>query len=296
MRVIRKNVEALLYQDIKSLWEDASSSRSVYFRFSTLQADLSELHSAFVDLCSKLFPLDISSIYICHDGDVFLISDSFTQRHVNKIMSALSGFGSDVGSKGNLTSIAEIRVSWNHLREVLIAKIDHYKIYQERLLRQKKAEVKKVSRETTFNTLDKDLISSLSMRREMRDTAVVMVVEDDPFTQKLVSNSLGKGDYDLEVSGDGQGAIMMYVNKAPDILFLDIGLPDIDGHDVLKKLFEIDPSAFVVMFSGNGDRDNVMKAIELGAKGFVGKPFTKDKLFQYINKSPFIQSKKRKGE
>ena len=49
------------------------------------------------------------------------------------------------------------------------------------------------------------------------------------------------------------------------------------------------------MFSGNGDRDNVLKAIELGAKGFVGKPFTKDKLFQYIEKSPFIQEKSRQG-
>ena len=84
---------------------------------------------------------------------------------------------------------------------------------------------------------------------------------------------------------------MNYVNKAPDVLFLDIGLPDINGHDVLERLFKLDPQAYVVMFSGNGDRENVLKAVELGAKGFVGKPFTQEKLIQYIEKSPFIQEK-----
>ena len=96
------------------------------------------------------------------------------------------------------------------------------------------------------------------------------------------------------MTGDGQGALMGYVNKAPDVLFLDIGLPDIDGHAVLEKIFKLDPDAYVVMFSGNKDRDNVMKAVELGAKGFVGKPFTSEKLLQYIQKSPFIQAKQKK--
>ena len=87
---------------------------------------------------------------------------------------------------------------------------------------------------------------------------------------------------------------MSYVNKAPDVLFLDIGLPDINGHEVLEKLFKLDPDAYVVMFSGNGDKENIMKAVELGAKGFVGKPFSQEKLLQYIQKSPFIQEKQKR--
>jgi FixJ family two-component response regulator len=50
------------------------------------------------------------------------------------------------------------------------------------------------------------------------------------------------------------------------------------------------------MFSGNGDRPNVLKAVQLGAKGFIGKPFSRDKIFQYINKSPFIAGKKSKEQ
>ncbi len=132
------------------------------------------------------------------------------------------------------------------------------------------------------------------MRREARKTSAIMVVEDDAFTQKLIQNTI-KDTHKLSIAGDGQGAIMTYVNKAPDVLFLDIGLPDIDGLKVLEKIFKIDPHAYVVMFSGNGDKKNILKAIELGAKGFIGKPFTKDKIFQYINKSPHIQRKSKQG-
>jgi len=118
-------------------------------------------------------------------------------------------------------------------------------------------------------------------------------VEDDLFSQRLVANVL-QSKFELTMAEDGQGAIMGYVKHAPDVLFLDIGLPDIDGHAVLEKLFQIDPQAYVVMFSGNGDKENVMKAITLGAKGFVGKPFSEDKLLQYIHKSPFIQARQPK--
>jgi two-component system chemotaxis response regulator CheY len=75
------------------------------------------------------------------------------------------------------------------------------------------------------------------------------------------------------------------------VLFLDIGLPDIDGLKVLERIFKLDPQAYVVMFSGNGSKEHIMRAVELGARGFVGKPFTKEKLFQYIEKSPFVQAR-----
>ena len=74
-----------------------------------------------------------------------------------------------------------------------------------------------------------------------------------------------------------------------DVLVLDINLPDIEGFDVLAKLRQIDPEGYIVMLSGNGDRENVIRAIEQGAKGFVGKPFSPKKLTDYIFKSPWVQ-------
>ena len=100
--------------------------------------------------------------------------------------------------------------------------------------------------------------------------------------------------YKVYATQDGQGAVLNYLNKAPDVVFLDIDLPDMSGHDVLSKIFALDPEAYIIMFSGNGDRGNVLKAIERGAKGFVGKPFSQDKLTHYIQKSPFVKIKTQK--
>ena len=121
-----------------------------------------------------------------------------------------------------------------------------------------------------------------------------MVVDDDLFTQRLVKNSISKHG-DVVFAADGCRALELYVAKAPDILFLDIELPDTTGHEVLEKIFQLDPHAFVVMLSGNGDRDNVLKAVEIGASGFVGKPFPRNRLCQYIEKSPFIIKKQEEN-
>ena len=64
-----------------------------------------------------------------------------------------------------------------------------------------------------------------------------------------------------------------------------------NGHDILAKILALDSEAFIVMLTGQGSRDNVLRAVEAGAKGFVGKPFTPDKLHSYTQKCPFIRDK-----
>ena len=130
------------------------------------------------------------------------------------------------------------------------------------------------------------------MRREKREKPGILVVEDDPFSQRLVSKSL-EDNFDIYAAVTGQEAVSAYIRHAPDMVFLDIGLPDASGLDVLLKIFEIDAQAHIVMLSGSGSRDNILKAVENGAKGFVGKPFTREKLLQYINKCPFVQAKQK---
>lgn len=193
-----------------------------------------------------------------------------------------------------LTTLFEIGTSWKNLSALANKKIENLKILRRQQNQKTKETVQSVSRDETLGNIDQDLLSSLAMRRAMRERTEVMIVEDDPFSIKLVQNSL-KGMYDLSMAHDGQGAILTYTLKAPDVLFLDIGLPDIDGHKVLEEIFKRDPDAYVVMLSGNGDKDNIMKAVQRGAKGFIGKPFTKEKLLQYIDRSPHILDKIRRN-
>jgi two-component system chemotaxis response regulator CheY len=138
-----------------------------------------------------------------------------------------------------------------------------------------------------------DLIATIAARREHRQIPIIFMIEDDLFTQQIVSKVVG-GEFNLLAVQKGRDAGFMYALHAPDIVFLDIGLPDISGQLVLQELLEIDPDAYTVMLSAQGSRDNVIQSAEKGARGFIGKPFTPDRLLQCIYKSPFIQAKKKK--
>ena len=66
------------------------------------------------------------------------------------------------------------------------------------------------------------------------------------------------------------------------IIFLDINMPAVSGHDFLSKIFEMDPKAFVVVISGHDDQYNISKAGYLGSRGFMSKPFAFDEMDSYI--------------
>jgi len=75
---------------------------------------------------------------------------------------------------------------------------------------------------------------------------------------------------------------MQYMTYQPDVVFLDINLPDKNGYEVLQWIMRNDPGANVVMFSSNDHMDNITDALDAGASGFIGKPFIKKQLLDYI--------------
>jgi len=147
--------------------------------------------------------------------------------------------------------------------------------------------------ETKEQLFNLDLVRSIGLRRKKRMVADILVVEDDAFLQRLVSNLFTK-DFRVTSARSGADALDLYIQQAPDVMFLDIGLPDTSGHNILARILELDPDAYIVMLSGQGSRENVLHAMERGAKGFIGKPFTPEKLFSYVHKCPFVQEKQKK--
>ncbi len=293
MKVIGKNTEKQLIEDLKDLWMSSKSYRCAVIKFSQITFSCNKWEAILLHETRTHLLDEVDKIYFCLDNDVYITSKTFTQKKLNVFLTHLKHKLSSASLQG-LATLFEVNTEWPRLRSMCERKIEDILILKNKAQQQREEELDTVDHEQTLKTINKDLLSSLEMRREARNNSLVMVVEDDPFTQKLIKNTI-KNTHELSIVSDGQGAVMTYVNKAPDIIFLDIGLPDIDGLSVLQKIFEIDPNAYVIMFSGNGDKENILKAISLGAKGFVGKPFTKDKIYQYINKSPFIQIKDKQG-
>ena len=123
--------------------------------------------------------------------------------------------------------------------------------------------------------------------RATRRENVILVADDDMYMRTLVKKAIGPTCTVAEAA-DGKDVIEAYRRSVPDIVLLDIHMPNIDGTELLQKILALDPKAWVVMLSADSSRENVKNTTHSGAKGFLTKPFTKEKLQEYLNKCPTI--------
>jgi two-component system chemotaxis response regulator CheY len=119
--------------------------------------------------------------------------------------------------------------------------------------------------------------------RQYRNFPDIMIVEDQVFTQRLLLNILGNL-YKCITVEKGAEAIEKYARFAPDIVLLDIGIPDINGHELATFLKDIDPNAYIIMVTANNYAKDVKSALDNSVKGYIVKPFTKDKILDTIAK------------
>jgi two-component system chemotaxis response regulator CheY len=116
--------------------------------------------------------------------------------------------------------------------------------------------------------------------------ARVLVVDDAAFMRKMVSDALAKGGHEVVgQAGNGVEAIARYNELKPDLVTLDITMPEKDGLAALADIMGSDPSARVVMCSALGQESKVLEAIKLGAKDFVVKPFQPDRVIEAVGKA-----------
>lgn len=297
MTITYDNAERMLYAVIDDVRVKAPSLRCIVFRLSKIPH---RPHNALEKLVSAAEEVmdDISThFFVCEDGDVFALSRHVTSKLFEKLLSHPTLKNWLASPHGEPAHLFEVGVDGDIIQTLLQPKID-IKDHSLREQQRKKEEAERalahMMAERVLNPdISQEKVETISLRREQRTKPHILVVEDDPFTQKLVGRALGTL-YDVFYADSAAQAVQLYVRHAPDILFLDIGLPDVDGHTVLQKILDMDRHAYVVMLSGNGNKENVIKAVQNGAKGFVGKPFTKIRLEEYIQKSPFMCQKLQK--
>ena len=113
--------------------------------------------------------------------------------------------------------------------------------------------------------------------------ARVMIVDDTMFMRASIKQMLEKNGH--EVAGEasnGREAIETYTLVKPDLVLMDITMPDMDGLEALRQIKERDPNAKVIMCTAMGQQAMVAKAVEYGAQQFIVKPFQADRLMQAI--------------
>ncbi|WP_232677088.1 response regulator [Nocardioides sp. R-C-SC26] len=109
----------------------------------------------------------------------------------------------------------------------------------------------------------------------------VLVVDDDPAMRRTLSINLRTRDYDVETAADGRSALQIVEERMPDVVLLDLGLPDLDGVSVLRRL-RGSSDVPVIVVSARTEPDDKVEALDLGADDFVTKPFSIEELLARI--------------
>ncbi len=113
----------------------------------------------------------------------------------------------------------------------------------------------------------------------------VLIVDDAAFMRMMIKNILTKNGYDVVAEAEnGQIAVELYKNFKPDLVTMDITMPEMNGIEGVKEILNIDPNANVIMCSAMGQQSMVMEAIQAGAKDFIVKPFQQDRILQAMER------------
>lgn len=112
-----------------------------------------------------------------------------------------------------------------------------------------------------------------------------LIVDDDKSSRELL-NSILRTQFGAMVvtASDSTDALRKYREKKPDVIWLDIDMPDSDGFETLKMIMKLMPEQYVVMVSGHSSVDFVKKSLELGARGFIVKPFSTGKVKEAVER------------
>jgi len=113
----------------------------------------------------------------------------------------------------------------------------------------------------------------------------VLIVDDAAFMRMLLKDIVSKAGY--EVAGEavnGADAVEKYKELKPDIVTMDITMPEMNGIEAIKKIKEIDPNAKIIVCSAMGQQAMVVEAIQAGAKDFIVKPFQHGRVIEALQK------------
>ncbi|MGB3907045.1 MAG: response regulator [Methanomethylovorans sp.] len=115
--------------------------------------------------------------------------------------------------------------------------------------------------------------------------AKVMIVDDAAFMRMVIKDILIKNGHEVVAEAvDGLDAVNKYPQVKPELVFMDIVMPNMEGIDALKNIMASNPDAKIVMCSSIGQQSVVTEALKVGAKDFIVKPFDAQKVLEVVKK------------
>ncbi|NLB88607.1 MAG: response regulator [Syntrophomonadaceae bacterium] len=114
----------------------------------------------------------------------------------------------------------------------------------------------------------------------------ILIVDDAAFMRMMIKDILVKNGYEVVGEAEnGQVAVDKYTELKPDLVTMDITMPEMDGIAAVKEIKAIDPNACIIMCSAMGQQSMVIDAIQAGARDFIVKPFQPERVLEAVSKA-----------
>ncbi len=123
-----------------------------------------------------------------------------------------------------------------------------------------------------------------------------MVVEDEKVANELLSSTFKNFFADVKSCFNGKEALEIYSKSAPDIVFVDIIMAEMDGIELSRKIREINPNQIIIVISASNDIEKISESIEVGVNSFIQKPIDTKKIIELLSNVVAMINKKKKIE
>ncbi len=111
----------------------------------------------------------------------------------------------------------------------------------------------------------------------------VLIVDDSRTSRRVLRDILERAGYNIAAEAiNGKEGVDLYAKLKPDIVTMDITMPEMDGLEALRQIREDDPEAVVIMITSAGQKEKMVEAVKLGAAEFVSKPFVEETVLEAL--------------
>lgn len=282
MTIAYEKTESLLTSFVEQITPKPQSWRVISIEFQ----ECDTLHSGiFQNLCLK----NLQHFFAELDCKIFWPRANFIliffQGRAMPVEKAVEGFLKETEFKGfgRFFDILDLSIHWDNLQSLLHKILTHHAKPVAPPVSSDAPPVDHHTQDGFTITLSRDKMAAISAIRRGRTKPLLLLVEDDPFTLQLVKLAFKEG-HEVITAETARQALVYYQRHLPDMVFLDIQLPDGNGIALLQEMTKADDEAYVVMLSSHSQKEKIMDCITHGAKGFIAKPFTRQRLMDAADK------------
>jgi two-component system chemotaxis response regulator CheY len=285
IQIVRKNAEEMLIAELEA--HAKFINRSILLcRFSYNHLTPPEAEQLVILMKELFSELDARLLY-CHNGDLFIEWNGATKNAVETLTQMMRDYCERQGQ-------ADLPEDFFHYYDL---NAHGEELWME--CKRRKKEILESKHHSgnqkilaQFSEDQKQLLTDSILHRNTRSEPTILIVEDQSFSRVLMVSVLDKF-YPCHIAKNGREAIEKYSLLAPNIVFLDIGLPDANGHDLAKLFKEMDPESYIVMATANHCTKDVLAAKSNGVDGFIVKPYNKQKILDSLKN--YDASHKKEG-